>query len=131
MGLLTEVMLLGQDSMGSYALSKDKTELLIIGLAALLERILRVIRQQAVVELVALNAFPIEATPDLQHGPIKVPNFADLASMMGAAAGSGFLTPDDAGEQWTRDLLNMPALQTPRLDAPGGDQVTEDALFDG
>lgn len=132
MTLLTEVMLLGSDQMGSYALSKDKTELLVVGLASLLETILDEINADAIPELCRLDGIPVEDQPRLTHGDIKAPNLADLAAFLQAMSGVGLMTPDDGAEKWARDLAGMPeAIESARADdAPAGDDVTPEMLGD-
>jgi hypothetical protein len=113
MVLLTEVMLLGSDSMGSYALSKDKNEMLVTGLAAILDSIFEVVQSQLLTELVSINGWPTELTPQLKHGPIKAPNMADLGSFLSSMAGAGLVVPGEAAETWAREQLGMPAEERP------------------
>jgi len=109
MVLLTEVMLLGSDAMGSYALSKDKTELLVVGLGAMLDSMYQALREQCLTELVTLNGWPAELTPTIKHGKIEAPNIADLGSFLTATSAAGLIIPGEASEEWAREQVGMPA----------------------
>lgn len=113
MALLTEVMLLGQDGMGSYALSRDKTELFIVGLTGILENVLNHCNERLIPPLVRLNGHPIAVSPTLEHGPVKAPNLSDVAAYIGAISGAGLLTPDTETERAARDLVNLPEPSKP------------------
>jgi hypothetical protein len=127
MTLLTEVMLLGTDAMGSYALSKDKTELLVVGLNYILEAVLDKLADEAVPELVRLNGWPTEISPKLNHGNVKAPNLADLASFIGSIAGAGAFTPDRDTEDALREAAGLPQSEGAAVFAP---PVGEDLLGD-
>jgi hypothetical protein len=125
-------MLLGQDKVGSYAMSESGTDLLVVGLASILETILDTISDDAIPELCQLNGIRPEDYPRLGHGDIKAPNLAALAAFLQAMSGVGLMTPDDGAEQWARDLVGMPEAigEAQRDDAPAGDDVTPDMLGD-
>jgi len=134
MSVLTEVMLLGQDGMGSYALSKDKTELFTVGLSAILECILQEVNERLIPPLVRLNGHAQECAPTLEHGVVKAPNLGDLAAYIGAISGAGLLTPDTATEKQARKLIDLPEPSGPTLGLQARRQMaqpgTQMGLFD-
>lgn len=75
MALLADFLTLGHGATGSYALSKDKTELFEIAISAWLDMIANVIVDQAFLPLMQLNAIDPALTPGLVGTP---PDSEDL-----------------------------------------------------
>jgi hypothetical protein len=111
-----EGLMLGSDSVGSHALSKDKSSTLYM----LANSVLRDIRLQAQRDLVwplwSLNGFPADKMPKLKSedvSPRDVEQVARVLQQM-AAAGS-VLAPDDEAQNFVRDLLGAPHVDLERM----------------
>jgi len=131
MSMLAGVMLLGQqNSVGSFALSKDQSELMVLGLTSLLDSIHATVQEQLLPDLVVLNGWDASLTPKLKHGPVKAPNIADLASFLSAASGSGAFVAGDKAEAWVRDKLGMELEDRPSFTARDAVLNTEPSITD-
>ena len=114
--LLTQFLLLGQSSSGSFALSADQTELLGIVLTGWCTDIADCFNQQAIKPLCELNGIDAKYMPKLTHGPIDSPDLSALASLLGTAVKEGIITPDAALEEYVRDSAGLPKLPTPKAE---------------
>lgn len=128
MSVLGEFVLLGMDSVGSFALSSNKTHLFAQALGSYLEQIADVFNRFAIPRLLKLNGMSSEFYPELQYSDIETPDLAELASAIGTLSSAGVLTPDDKLEEWVREFGNMPAAgNEAEAPADGGD-LYDDAL---
>lgn len=71
MTVLADFVLLGQDAVGSYALSDNKTAFFALAVAYFLDRIRDVFNKYAIPQLLKLNGMPVELAPELTHGDIE------------------------------------------------------------
>ena len=109
MSVLGEFVLLGMDSVGSFALSSNKTHLFSQAIGSTLEHIAAVFSRFAIPRLMKLNGIPAEYHPELKYSDIETPDLGEMASAIGALSSAGILTPDDELERWVREFGNMPA----------------------
>jgi hypothetical protein len=111
MTVLADFLMLGHESVGSFALSSDKTDLFSLALAAILDNIRDIFNTHAVPRLFALNSFPgITALPRIEHGDIETPNLTELGDYINTLTGAGIqLFPDDNLENYLREAGNLPA----------------------
>lgn len=79
MTLLADVIMMGHEAVGSYALSDSKTDLLAVAIGGYLDIVGSVYNTHAIPRLVALNGWPRDRCPQLEHGDIEAPNLAALA----------------------------------------------------
>jgi len=109
MSVLADFVLLGQQSVGSFALSSDKTNLFASALGGFLKAIAEEVNTGLIAELCDLNNIAIEDRPTLQPGDIENRDLLQLSSYLSqlAAAGMPFF-PDDNLENWLRDQAGMP-----------------------
>lgn len=112
MALLTDVILLGHESSGSWALSSDKTTLLSLALGSFLDIVCSVVNTHAIPRLYKLNSWDTNVTPKLLHGDIETIDLKALAEYITALANSGALIFPTADGQLERHLLNQAKLPT-------------------
>lgn len=108
MTLLSEFLLLGQDKVGSFSLSSDKTDMFSLGLASILDTFVEEFTSNAIPELVSLNGWPAELSPRMEHGDIESPNLAELAAFITATVGTGAIIRDDKLEKHLREVASFP-----------------------
>lgn len=125
MAMLADFLMLGAQSVGSFALSSDKTKLFSYALGAIMDSISDVFTRFAIPRLMELNGVPFRLWPSLGHGDIETPPLADVAQYITALATSGMLRPNRALES---KLLEFGGLPQPPEDAgdfplPGEDQL--------
>lgn len=110
MTIMADFILLGHESVGSFALSSDKTELFAVALGAWLDAISDVLNRHAVKPLLELNGFDTtDGYPHIIHGDLETPNLAELGTFITALSSAGVpLFPDITLEDHLRQLAGFP-----------------------
>jgi hypothetical protein len=109
MVVLADILLMGQDKVGSYALSSNKTELFLVAITSWLDSIASVFNRYAIPRLFKLNGWPTDRLPCLNHGSVEMPDLDALGRYIMALAGVGApLFPDDALEDYLRSAAHLP-----------------------
>ena len=108
MSFLAEMLLLGQDKVGSFALADSKTSILAMSIAALLDSVTDVINREAIPKLCGYNGIAREHVPELRRGDMETPDLAALGAFIQQATGSGALVPDESLEQHIRVVAGLP-----------------------
>jgi hypothetical protein len=110
--VLHDWVLLGQDKVGSFALSDSKTQASSTAVGGFLGIIKSVINRVAIPRLFRLNPeFPREVWPSLEHGDIEIPDLTMLGDFITKMIGSGALSPDNALERHIRQKGSLPEKQ--------------------
>jgi len=104
----TQFIFLGMNSVGSFALSSDQTNVFAQTLGALLNNIEDTFNRQAVEELMRLNGAPRELWPRWEHGDIESVNSEALIRTLKMAVDSGLINPSMPLEREIMSMLNMP-----------------------
>ena len=112
MSMLGEFILLGSESVGSFALADSKTSLFAQALGTYLDSISSEFNNQAIPKLMRLNGFQEKDFPTLAYDDIEVPALGELTSALSGLVGSGILTPDDKLEEYVREHANLPAVDS-------------------
>lgn len=109
--MLADIIMMGADKVGSFALGEVKKSMLGAALEALLESIELVFNRHAIPRLFKLNSFAgITNYPKLVAGEIHTPNLTELARFIQAISGSKMnLFPDENVEAYLRSIAGMPA----------------------
>jgi hypothetical protein len=122
MSMLADVLLVGHEETGSYALASSKTTLFATALGTFLDGIADVLNRHLVPRLFRLNGLPTDNLPQFVHGDIESLDLEDLAKYIEALAGAGMpLFPTGTGEL-ERYLLEQATLPT--------DEFSEEAVED-
>lgn len=114
MTTLADFILLGQQGVGSFALSSDKTRLFATAMGTYLDIICDVFNTQAIPRLIELNRdrfSGITEYPQLAHGDIEDRNLAALGDFLQKTVSCGALSPDPALEDYIRQEAGLPPLQ--------------------
>lgn len=107
--MLADFILLGHESVGSFALVADKSTMFSVALGAFMDAIAGVFNRHAVPRLWRLNGFPEDTMPRLVHGQVERVDLEELGNYITALAGAGApLFPDDRLESWLRQVASMP-----------------------
>lgn len=107
MSVLADFIYLGQQSVGSFALSSDKTELFGVAVGGYLKRIARVINGQLLPRLWAVNALPEDMMPKVVPGDIEQATLAEMVSVISTIiANGGIMSMDD--ENKLRERAGLP-----------------------
>ncbi len=135
MSVLADFIFLGQQTVGSFALSSDKTALFATAVGGFLKSIVATINRGLVPKLWELNGKDPELQPSLGVGDIETPNLQELAAYISSLAGAGMpLFPDRELENSLRKIGGMPeapeeGTQTPMPMMPHAGFGTDPRLF--
>lgn len=111
MTIMADFILLGHESVGSFALSSDKTELFAVALGAWLDGIEETLQRFAVKPLFDVNDFDVEELPRLTHGDIEKPDLVSLGGYVQSLSGAGMqLFPDFDLENMLREAGDLPQI---------------------
>lgn len=117
--VLADFIFLGQQAVGSFALSNDKTALFSQALEAFLGMIAGVWNSDIIPTLWKLNGKDAKLRPRLEHGKIERANLAELAAFITALANAGMaLFPDRELENTLRRAGNLPEAPEESGDMP-------------
>lgn len=109
MSLLADFIMLGHDSVGSFALSSDKTNLFAVAVGAWLDLIAEEINRNAIRELVVLNGMPPELAPKMEHKDIESIDLDKLSNYVERLTRAGMLFfPDPETENHLRKQAGLP-----------------------
>lgn len=107
--VLADFIFLGQQSVGSFALSSNKTELFAQAIGTFARVIADAINWQLMPRLWALNGLDPEVMPTLTPGDIERPDLTELANFIGLMVGAGVqMFPDRKLENHLRGLAGLP-----------------------
>ncbi len=114
MTLLADLVMLGADKVGSYALADVKKSLLGVSLESILGSIADVLNRIAIPRLFRVNVFPgLVNYPKIVPGKVITPDIAELARYVQALAGSKMpLFPNIDLEEYFRELVGMPSVRS-------------------
>jgi hypothetical protein len=105
--VLADFIMLGSETGGSYALSKDKSQLFLRALEGYLGNICSELNRKWIGTLWDLNSFPHEAKPKLVHGRIAPVDLAELGTF---ARDTGLSAAyDETIENHFREVAGIPA----------------------
>lgn len=109
--VLADFVMLGQQSVGSFALADNKTQIFAMAIGTYLDVICEVFNNQGIPRLIDLNGDHFKGItdyPKMVHGDIDEPDLQQFASFIKEMVGSGVLVPDDALEEEVRRIGNLP-----------------------
>lgn len=111
MTVLADVILLGHDQTGSYALAKTKSLMFSSALEGFLDHVADVCNDHLAARLFRLNPIPgMTGMPTLRHGQVDVVDLAELGEFLKTLAGSGApLWPNEELLEKVLDLAGLPA----------------------
>jgi hypothetical protein len=137
MTVLADFMLLGQDKVGSFALSSSKTNLFATAIGSFLDIIADVFNRYAIPRLFALNDFSITDYPKIKHGNLGSVDLNELGTFLRNCAQSGIMLaqgPD--AQKHLMEIAGLPTSDTPEeetetfIEDPSGKAGTPDEQKD-
>lgn len=109
--VLTDFVLLGHESVGSFALADNKTKMFALAVGTYLDIICEAFNNQAIPRLIDLNGDHFKGITDypyMKHGDIEDANLEKIGAFIQQMVGCGALTPDDEMEDYIREIANLP-----------------------
>lgn len=105
--VLADMILLGHEQVGSYALASSKTNLFATALGGYLHAIREVLQTEAISVLWQVNGLPRALMPTLEHGDVEHVDLKDLSEAVKNLAQAGFAVEDL--ERPVRLKMGLPA----------------------
>lgn len=120
--ILADMLLIGQDRVGSFALVSAKQRLFSSALESIATGIAGQFNRYAIPRLLRANGRPTEKPPQMRFGPVEDVDFKSLAEYINKLTGANVLTPDVPLERYLRQVANFPEHDpdTARLPMPEG-----------
>ena len=127
MSALADVILIGHEKVGSFALSSSKERLLLVGLQSQVDEIASVFNRHAIPRLLALNGIDDQGKTKLIPGELQATDLSTLAEIIWKLSMSGMaFFPSDETESRLRALLDLPEMAGTELERnPNSGQVSE------
>ena len=113
--VLADFIQLGHESVGSFALSSDKTNLFSMAICAFLDIICQTFNSQGIPALIDINGDHFAGVADyprLTHGDIEDVDLATIAAYIKDMASIGVIIPDESLEDYVRQLGKLPKRTT-------------------
>lgn len=113
--VLADFIQLGHESVGSFALSSDKTNLFSMAICAFLDIICQTFNSQGIPALIDINGDHFAGVTDyprLTHGDIEDVDLATMATYIKDMATIGVIIPDESLEDYVRQLGKLPKRTT-------------------
>ncbi len=108
--ILADFIKMGSTSVGSFALSSNKTKLFSVAVGSWLGQIVNGF--QKVIDMIAeLEGWDPEEVPTLAHGDLESQDLDTVANFLDKTAQRGIITPDEGLENMARRLIGAPPLQ--------------------
>lgn len=113
--VLADFIQLGHESVGSFALSSDKTNLFSMAICAFLDIICQTFNSQGIPALIDINGDHFAGVtnyPRLTHGDIEDVDLATMATYIKDMTSIGVIIPDESLEDYVRQLGKLPKRTT-------------------
>ena len=119
--VLADFIFLGQQSVGSFALSSDKTALFATAVGAFTRVIEDTFNRHLLPRLWELNGFDPELMPQMRCGDLEKPNVGELATFIQHLVGAGAqMFPDRELENHLRAAAGLPLAPEDAMGASEG-----------
>jgi hypothetical protein len=107
--VMADVIMIGHQKAGSFALTESKIELFASGLKAFVDGMADVFNRFAVPRLLRINGLPIQNQPILKHGSVEQVDLDKLGTFVQSLAAAGApLFPDEGLENYLREVASLP-----------------------
>mgnify|MGYP001616039021 FL=1 len=113
--MITDLLLIGHEAVGSFALASAKTNLLGYALAAYMDEIADAINRHVVPLLFEFNpgfrseqGGPLTALPTVEHGDVETPDLAELGAYLSALTLTGVDLTDTETQAFLRRAAGLP-----------------------
>lgn len=127
--MLSDIVLIGGDKSGSFALADTKKSMLAAALEAHVSNIADVFNQHAVPQLFALNHFPgITALPTITPGEVENPDIKEIALLLRSMGLD--ISKDLELQNHLRKIASMPTLSKSQFEETYEHQTEEEVMIE-
>jgi len=111
MTCLADFIMMGHESVGSFALGASKVDLFMAAVESWVRLIAEVFNSHAIPRLIALNGFDTARCPNLTYGQVNAVDLVELGGFLANMSTAQLLTPDNNLEDYLRELAGLPPFQ--------------------
>jgi hypothetical protein len=111
MTCLADFIMLGHESVGSFALGASKVDLFMAAVESWIRLIAEVFNSHAIPRLMSLNGFDTARCPNLTYGQVNAIDLNELGGFLANLSTAQLLTPDNNLEDYLRELAGLPLFQ--------------------
>jgi hypothetical protein len=109
MTVLADVILLGHERVGSYAMAETKSDLLNAGIQSFVDDLAEEFTRSAIKRLVILNGWDERLAPHLEAGQVSNLSTIELGTLLATLSGAGAnLLPDKVLQDFLRQRAGLP-----------------------
>ncbi len=105
--LLADMLLIGHEKVGSFALVTSKTKLFSVAMEGYAKQIASIFNRFAIPRLLLVNGMSVEKPPQMEFGPIETPSLKELGEYVAKLSGAGFVLDEDL-DKYLRQVANFP-----------------------
>ncbi len=136
MTFLADVLKLGQDASGSFALSDSKTNLLSVGISALITEILDQFNHDLIPQTLKMNGWDLDSdTPRIVHDDLDDRDIESLGKFVQQVTATGAMEVDEGFSDWLRETIGAPTVDRSNpinvAMVAGGDSRSGDGMASG
>jgi hypothetical protein len=114
MSALAQFLILGQDKVGSLALSSDQTDFFTMSVNATADIIGDTFKKYAMKRLLELNGYDTEGI-QFEHSPAGDIDLQSLGNFLGQVASANYITWMPTDEAWLRSVAKLPEADPERI----------------
>lgn len=129
MSMLSDILILGGDRTGSFALAESKQSLFIQSLQSIVNSIATTLNTKAVPVLFAVNGMTLEKLPMIVADELQVPSIKEIALLLRSFTAD--ITQNQKLFNFVLDLINAPQLDTAEYNAFLAAQETKETTKPG
>jgi len=107
MTFLADVLLMGGDSAGSYALSDNKLSLMAVKIGAVLDQLTATLNRDLVGHTFVLNSWDDEVLPEINYKPFDTDSLDDIGKFVQRVVSVGAMEVDQGLSNKLRDLVEL------------------------
>jgi len=111
MTVLADFILLGHESVGSFALGTSKVDLFVAAVESWIRLIAEVFNSHAIPRLIQLNGLDTARCPTLTYGQVNAIDLQELGAFLINLSNAQLLTPDNNLEEYLRELAGLPGFR--------------------
>lgn len=109
--VIMDWILLGQQSVGSFALASSRTQVSSLAIGCLLDEIQDAMNLHVIPQLMKLNGVPEEHWPTMEHSDIETPDLKEMGEFMSKVFSILGIEGDPSLERWVRGLIGAPEME--------------------
>ena len=111
MTCLADFIMLGHESVGSFALGASKVDLFMAAVESWVRLIAETFNSHAIPRLMALNGFNTARCPSLTYGQVNAIDLNELGGYLSNLTSAQLLTPDNNLEEYLREIAGLPGFR--------------------